>query len=667
MSDLSIPGVNSKYSKMVDDLVEVEKTRLTTMEEDLQEIKNEKGYWLNINRQISTLQTAAKSLYGFENPFSNKIVESSNDRILTATADRDADFSNYKVTVKQVASNDRFLSGQLTDDYRVPAGQYTFKVGDEEVSLKYRGGKLSDFAERLNDKGRNIVRATVVQNRADSQVILLEAVPTGSSNSLLFLEDAEAFAKEIDMIQPIRTDNRIINPAQAELNNISENLNETFSINSDEIELKNGAKLEIPLSPPYIPERGAVIQLQIKTTQFTEEDLTTTPPPDPSLPETPSASLDGITIQSKSSIVDLPPWENPPYPVRIDDFNVIALNDGSGSYNAPPIRDRDEFYTVTININDYVDNLSSIILKNNNNYRNITVKDIQIFNPTIKAAYEPVNPADTARDAILEFNGIEVIRSNNDVDDLIPGVNLNLKRASDDLVDLEILPDVDTAKESLIKFVYEYNNLMTNILVLTSDNEEVINEKEYFTEDQRDEALDALGQLRGDMTLRQLKDKLQSITSAAYETREGVGLSLLAQMGISTNETPGGNLATSKLRGYLEINEDKLVELLNSKITAAKDLFGLDTDGDLIIDSGVGVSMDNYLKAYSQTGGIISLKTDRLDNSIDKKDDEILDYQSYLEDYEQDLRVKYGTMESTLNQLQSSSSFLDNLNNNNNK
>ena len=664
MSDLSIPGVNSKYSQMVDDLVEVEKTKLTNLEDELEEIKNEKGYWLNLNRQVSTLQTAAKSLYGFENPFSSKIVESSNERVLTATADRDASFSDYKVTVKQTASSDRFLSGQLDEDYRVPSGTYTFQVGEDEVSLRYRGGKLNDFAERLNEKGRNILQATVVKNRQDSQVILLEAIPTGSSNRLIFSDDAEIFARDISMIRPVRTESRNVIPSENNIINRSSTEEKTYSLSEGELELTRGARVEIPLTAPYKVEAGSVLQFSYRTTQIPPESLVPPPPPEPSVPGAPPVSLEGITIQSQASQVNLPPWESPPLPERIDDFNVLSLSDGTGSYNASPIKDSQAFQTMTIQLSPLVDNLNSVILKNNNTYRNITIKDIQVYDPTIVADYEPVNAADTARDAIIEFNGIEVIRETNNVDDLIPGINLTLRRASDDEVDLEIKPDTESAKEALIKFVYEYNNLMTNILVLTTDNEDIINEKEYFTDDERDEALEALGQLRGDMTLRQMKDRLQTIMASPYETSEGRGLSLLAQMGISTNETPGSSLTAGKLRGYLEINEDEVDQILESKIIAVKELFGLDTDGDLILDSGVGVSLDNYLKAYTQTGGILSLKTDRLDDAIDRKDDEITDYQAYLEDYEQDLRVKYGNMESTLNQLQSSSSFLDTFNNN---
>ncbi|MBN2625425.1 MAG: flagellar filament capping protein FliD [Spirochaetales bacterium] len=666
MSDISIPGVNSKYSKMVDDLVEVEKTKLTNLEDELQTIKDEKGYWLNINRQVSTLQTAAKSLYGFENPFTNKMVDSSNERILTATADRDASFSQYSVKVIQTASNDRFLSGQLSEDFRVPPGDYTFKVGEEEVSLRYRGGKLSDFAERLNERGRNLVQATVVKNRSDSQVILLEAVPTGSANRLIFSGDSEQFAKDIEMIRPIKTDSRDILPASDKIINQSETAGETFSIQGEEIVLSHGARLQIPLDKPYPVEAGSVLQFSYKTTQISEDSLKVIPPPDPTVPQPPPASLDGVTVNSLSSVVDLPPWENPPLPERIDDFNILSVGDGSGNYNAPPLSDSDDYKVMTVQLKDLVDTLSSLTLKNNNTYRNISIKDIQVFNPTVVADYEAVNPADTARDAVLEFNGIDVVRSTNDVDDLIPGVNLSLHRASDDEVDLDIKPDAEAAKEALIEFVYKYNNLMTNILVLTTDNEEIVNEKEYFTDEERNAALEALGKLKGDMTLRQMKDRLQGIMASPYETSEGNALSLLAQMGISTNETPGGSLAAGKLRGYLEINEDKVDQVLQSKILGVRDLFGKDTDGDLILDSGVGVSLDNYLRAYSQTGGILSLRSDRLDNAIDKKDEEITDYQSYLEDYEQDLRVKYGNMESTLNQLQSSSSYLDTLSNNNN-
>ena len=278
---------------------------------------------------------------------------------------------------------------------------------------------------------------------------------------------------------------------------------------------------------------------------------------------------------------------------------------------------------------------------------------------------EPSNPVGTAGDALIEFRGIEARRPTNSIDDLVDGLTINLKRPSSEPVDLTITPDVETAKDGIIKFVYNYNQLLTKILVLTSEDPGLIDELEYLTDDERKELEDQMGSLRGDISLNQMKNRLKTIVSNPYPTREGADLSLLAQIGVSTNASSGnsgGALNFSKLRGYLEIDEEKLDSLMEKNIGAVKDLFGKDTSGDLVINSGVAQAIDQYLTPYTQTGGFVSNRISRIDGQIDSTEDDISDYEKHLEDYEADLKRQYGTMEATLNQLESSSRGLDNFN-----
>jgi flagellar hook-associated protein 2 len=199
--------------------------------------------------------------------------------------------------------------------------------------------------------------------------------------------------------------------------------------------------------------------------------------------------------------------------------------------------------------------------------------------------------------------------------------------------------------------------------VLTSDNPAVIDELEYLTDDQREDFRELLGSLRGDTSLNQMKNRLQTIMSSPYPTRAGSDLALLAQIGVSTNASSGnsgGSLNFSKLRGYLEIDEDTLDGVLQSEIEAVKDLFGNDTTGDLVINTGVARAVDEYLTPYTQTGGFVSTRIARITGQIDSTKDDISDYEDYREDYEADLKRQYGIMESTLNQLENSSRDLEN-------
>ena len=242
---------------------------------------------------------------------------------------------------------------------------------------------------------------------------------------------------------------------------------------------------------------------------------------------------------------------------------------------------------------------------------------------------------------------------------------MNLNRADpDEEVDIKVEPDIESAKDEIIKFVYNYNQAMTQILILSTDNTDIVNEIEYFNDEEREKAMEELGTFRGDITLMQLKNRLRRITSSPYSTSLERELSMLSQIGISTNAGVGGggSVNISKLRGYLEINEDVLDQALRTKSPAIKELFGQDTDGDLVVDSGVGYEMDSFLNPYIQTGGILSNKISQLDSNIADTNDDIDDYKEYLADYEADMKRKYGTMEGMLNQLESTSSSLDSFN-----
>ena len=142
-----------------------------------------------------------------------------------------------------------------------------------------------------------------------------------------------------------------------------------------------------------------------------------------------------------------------------------------------------------------------------------------------------------------------------------------------------------------------------------------------------------------------------------YKTEAGRQLSLLAQIGVSTNTSnvaPTG-FDISRLRGYLEVDETKLDQALASNLPAVKDLFGYDTNGDLLVDSGVAYSLDRYLKGFGDVGGIIPAKTSSIDQSIAQTNQDISTLQDQLAQKESELRDKYNQMQGAINTMQQNS------------
>ena len=671
MSDINIPGISSKYntSKLIEDLVAAERIRLTRMEEEVSALEDTGTTWRQVNRELGDLQRSVKGLYGFENPFSEKNALSSDERILTATAGRTAPFDNYAITVRQVATADRFMTPSLDRSFRMEEGTYTFRVGEESVSLRYRGGTLEDFAGRLSNKGEGLVRATTVRDTADTQVLMIEAVPTGAANHLILEDDARDFGIRTGMMRPARTAEGRVSlenvAAEAKTASGTPAPAESISLSEEGMLVRPSSSVRLPFDPVIAPEEGMVLEYTYRTVEYTDEELIRPAAPGPLWPEVPPGSYRGLEVRSTPYAFAVPEGAAAAPPERTDDWDVLVAEGPGGTTSLPPIAASAEFRTVRVSAESLPGGVSALILDNGNTHRAVEIKDIRLFDPNRQGDLEPAQPVDTAGDAIIVFRGIEARRPTNDISDLVDGLTLHLKRASSDPVDLAVEPDTEAAKESIIRFVFSYNRIMTRILVLTTDSEEVVDELSYLEDDERDEMLEQLGSMRGDTTLNQLKARLQSIVSNPYPTREGSDLALLAQIGVSTDASSGrsgGSIDHSKLRGYLEIDEETLDSFLNSRIDAVKDLFGKDTTGDLVIDSGVARAVDEYLTPYTQTGGFVSARLSRIDGQIEDTKDDMADYEEYLEDYEADLRRQYGNMEAMLDQLERSSQDLDNFN-----
>jgi flagellar hook-associated protein 2 len=319
---------------------------------------------------------------------------------------------------------------------------------------------------------------------------------------------------------------------------------------------------------------------------------------------------------------------------------------------------------VQVPIGDLASTLDALDVRNRNTYRRIDIKDISIYDRTQRGDYVPANALSEAGDALLSMDGVDVKRGTNAIDDLIPGVTLNLKAPTNGPVQLSITHDVDSIKKQMINLVGTYNGIITDIDVLTRKDDTVISDATWLTDEERKKDTANLGLLAGDLSLQQLKSSMQQVMMNPYPTSLGNGLALLAQIGISTdNRAPGANsIDKTRLRGYLDVDEQKLTTALEQKPEAIKQLFGNDTSGDLVVDAGVAFSLDNLLRPYVQTGGILAARVSTLDTQIKDSNSAIADYKVKLDDYQAQLKQKYAQMGSALDQMQQSSTAIDNFN-----
>jgi flagellar hook-associated protein 2 len=672
MSDVNIPGVTNNRinsQKMMDAIMNAERVPLKRMETEMDGFKKSKKIWQDFNLNLTKLKDSANELFSFNSPFSAKKAVSSDETILTAVATRKAVVTEKELKVKQVATADRFMSDSVGKDFKVGEGNYRFTIGEKEITISFHGGSLQEFADAINKKGGTYLHASVVNNTAKTQVFVLESLITGEKNKLTFHDDAVPFAEQIGMIKKTATSSLDVSISEPNIEKTDAPLDATkYQIENGTLTVKPQTELQIPIKPPFPLTKNMVLEYEVKTTVLKEEELKQPDkPPGPTIPETGSIEYKGIKIYSEKSIVILPEEKVNETPPRVDDMTVLSYKSNGEKHALPDVKDTNEYYKVSFPIGQTTGNIEGIIVENKNTNRNISIRNIKITDPTVRGDYTPTNPLSQSHDAIIEYNGVEIIRDTNTITDLIPEVTVNLHEQSDKKVKLSVQYDTEAMKAGIVALIGNYNRIVTEIDILTRSDSSIIEKAGYLSDAEKEKALDRLALLKGDVTLMQLKSNLQTIMMNGYKTSGGSEMSLLSQIGISTNAGTSGTIDKSTLRGYLQIDESKLDNALKSKPELIRELFGNDVNGDLVVDSGVAFSLDARLKPYVQIGGIITTHLQTIDTQMTRKQKEITDFQKHLEDYERELKKKYGQMEGMIDQLNKSNQQLQNMNNSQNK
>lgn len=162
-----------------------------------------------------------------------------------------------------------------------------------------------------------------------------------------------------------------------------------------------------------------------------------------------------------------------------------------------------------------------------------------------------------ARDAVLTMGSgagaIEVTRSSNTIDDLVPGVSVTLKRVSaagEAPVTVGSEQDIDGAVEAVEEYTKALNGAMELLAKLTKADPE------------------APGALSGDRTARQMLDQLRSAATRPTGLPTD-GIHAAYQVGISADRHGVVQLDETKLRAALEQDFGGVARLFGSGTTAS--------------------------------------------------------------------------------------------------
>lgn len=682
MAGINIPGVTNQYNtnETVEKLMQIERIPLTREQKTLDSYKAQQDAWRSVNRKMTELRDSVKTLYSFDNPFNNKITSSTEEYAITADATRKASYESFKVDVIQPATADRFLTSELDSDTKVPAGTYTYKINDKSITMRWKGGSLQDFSNALNRRGGELLKTRVIGASKGKKTLSIESQKTGSENRLTFEDDAKTFAESSGMIIRVkpktiefgtnRNDYRNIQPETPEQERLPQISAANLKISGENVVVppRGGYALSIPETVLGTP--GTHIQFAIKKQDSTDITVALNKQESrPVFPDSGTATFKDVTIRNAPIDASLPPEPEkkikPLDPISTSDVLFVKMKDGSEKHISTPGLLSGEETKIDIPLDDYK-NIDSLVIKNRNTGISLSVTSVSALNPSENRGFVPQHAISSADDAIIKYEGITIRRPTNTIDDVVPEVTLNVFDKTEKTATIAVKPDVESAKEALITFVGKYNQSLAEINILSQNKPEIVEELDYLSSDEKKEKQEKLGMFSTDSSLTSLKSAMQTAASANYKFDEDAKITMLSQIGIATNATNYSGYTPSKLRGYLEIDEKKLDSELEKHLDDVRNMFGYDSDGDLIIDSGIGYKLDKQLTAYVQSGGVFAMKTSSLDARIKSSEQKIARLETQMDDKEAELRTKYGQMEGALNSLESQQNTIKNFSNSGN-
>ncbi|KAB2888466.1 MAG: flagellar filament capping protein FliD [Desulfobulbaceae bacterium] len=329
----------------------------------------------------------------------------------------------------------------------------------------------------------------------------------------------------------------------------------------------------------------------------------------------------------------------------------IAIDSTNNSLSGIMSAINAEFATTGVSatiINDGTGGVTAfrLVLTGKDASTNFNVTDNLVDGSGNPIAFNTTN-TQTAQQAKIQVDGIDVVGNSNTITGVIAGVTLNLSNTSPIAepgpppvytpTRMDITADTDALKEKISTFVSSYNKIME--WIGEGYQEDLGADAESDTSDTEEESLSFY--LRGDATVNSIKRSLQNILTEAVGTNGS--LQILSQIGISTNKDGTLNLNSSKLDTALADNFDDITKLLA---------------GDGMVKGVMEKFNTRLLDITSATTGMYADQKDRYESRIDRLDAQIEQKTFMLEKREAMLLARFNAMELLVSNLNSQSSYI---------
>lgn len=224
----------------------------------------------------------------------------------------------------------------------------------------------------------------------------------------------------------------------------------------------------------------------------------------------------------------------------------------------------------------------------------------------------------------LTFNGVQVQRNSNEINDLISGVNLkllSLSSSDESEVTLTITNNATEIKSRIENFITKFNELYN-----------YLRENSSVSKDKR-------GLLVGDSTASSMLNLLSNFAINTLQGFSTSSINSLSKLGITFNVTSGLSIS----------NESQLIRSIESNIAEVENFFNS--------EQGFANLMFNSIDPYSGATGYIKKAQNQLTSSITYLNDSISNSEIRISKSAERLRAQYQKLQTQLATLLSNQSY----------
>ena len=235
----------------------------------------------------------------------------------------------------------------------------------------------------------------------------------------------------------------------------------------------------------------------------------------------------------------------------------------------------------------------------------------------------------TATDAELTVNGVNFIRSSNQISDVIQGVTLNLIGTTDQTETISISRDTSLAKGNIMSFIAMFNEASSEFKNLTGSEND--------------------GPLRGDTIFRSIVNQLRNIM-VSESSSPGENINSLSSMGISIDRYGQLLYDEGKIDAALNKNYDEVIGLFSANIND-QSRFSSDP-------AGIAGDIKNLIERVTASDGYLSMAQASLTESNAGYEQDLKDIDERMIKVEERYNRQFLAMQTIIEEMNSTKESL---------